>query len=115
MYIKKNASLNNRPLSSSIAGDVVSDKDDVDGDDTDKDDNDPFMGTVRQTSGKRRRHMVRRWRWTGYGGGGGSTGSANCYNYSYSLPTTEKEGMGLLEYQTMRVVAHDGWLCIITI
>jgi hypothetical protein len=59
MYIKKNASLNNRPLSSSIAGDVVSD---IDGDDSDKEEDDPFMGTVRQTNGKRRRHMVRRWR-----------------------------------------------------
>jgi hypothetical protein len=64
MHIKKNASLNNRALSSSIAGDVVSDKDDIDDDDSDKeeDDDKPFMGTVRQTSGKRRRHMVRRWR-----------------------------------------------------
>ncbi len=63
MYIKKNASLNNRPLSSSIAGDVVSDKDDIDDDDTDKEeDDDPFMGTVRQTNSKRRRHMVQRWR-----------------------------------------------------
>jgi hypothetical protein len=59
MYIKKNVSLNNRPLSSSIAGDVVSDKDDIDDDDTDKEeDDDPFMGTVRQTNSKRRRHMV---------------------------------------------------------